>query len=128
MGYKIETTDGLIRFTLHDVVSSEDFARVAEEVRAIEARLEVTPDRITDMTEVTGMNVDFGSVESFAENRRKAVLKNKVKSAIIAPQALHFGFARMFQTLNDNPSIEIKIFVNPLEAWQWLGREAVKTS
>ena len=35
------------------------------------------------------------------------------------------GIARMFQTLNDNPQISIRIFTNAAEAMSWLQGEPV---
>jgi len=47
-------------------------------------------------------------------------LKNYIKSAIVANNPSQFGFARMFQTLNDNPQIEIRIFPAAESAMEWL--------
>jgi hypothetical protein len=33
---------------------------------------------------------------------------------------VHYGFARMFQMLNDNPRIQIRIFGTAEEAVEWL--------
>jgi hypothetical protein len=93
-------------------------------LRDIEAKLEVTPDRISDLS-----NVDFSDLRSidlvmFAEKRRAATLKNKVKSAIIAPKSsVQYGLARMFKAHNQNPDIEIRIFNDLMSANEWLGRE-----
>jgi hypothetical protein len=67
------------------------------------------------------LDLDFPKMEAVASRRRKAPLKNKVKSAIVAPRLDQFGFARMFATLNDNPNIEIQIFNDRDRALEWLG-------
>ncbi|HEX2854014.1 MAG TPA: hypothetical protein VHO24_12310 [Opitutaceae bacterium] len=80
----------------------------------------VSPDRITDMSRVSGITLDFTAMEAFAAKRRNAPLKNRVKSAIVAPQPLQFGFARMYQTLNENRDIVIELFRDEASALQWL--------
>jgi hypothetical protein len=49
-------------------------------------------------------------MRTFAEHRKAQTLANPVKSAAVAPQPVHVGFARMFQTLNEHPQITIEIF------------------
>jgi hypothetical protein len=61
-----------------------------------------------------------------AETRRRATLRNPVKSAIIASDIVRFGFARMFQTLNDNPQIVVAIFGDDESASQWLRLAGVR--
>ena len=61
-----------------------------------------------------------------AETRRRATLRNPIKSAIIASGIVHFGFARMFQTLNDNPQIVVAIFGDDESALQWLRLAGVR--
>jgi len=58
-------------------------------------------------------------VNALAERRRTVALQHPIRSAIVAPTPVSFGFARMFQTLNDHPQIAISIFstVEAAEAW-----------
>ena len=66
--------------------------------------------------------IDVGFEEVFAVAQRRAERKvaAPIKSALVANRPLQFGFARMFQMLNDNPRIQIRIFGNLEEAQQWL--------
>jgi hypothetical protein len=50
-----------------------------------------------------------------------------IRSALIALQPVHFGFARMFQMLNDNPRIQIRIFPNLDDAVLWLESKGIKS-
>lgn len=124
MPIKIQIDDGLIRGAIRAKVTPEDLQRLQVTLRDIEARLEVTPDRIADLTEADVSDLSSEALVLFAESRRAAVLKNKVKSAIVVhKESVQYGLARMFIAHNQNPDIEIKIFYDYAAAYHWLGRE-----
>jgi hypothetical protein len=125
MAHELQYANGLIRFSLFGTVTLEDLLSAGEEARRIEAEAPVSPPRITDMSRVDDLDLDYWRMEEFAARRRIAPLKNKVRSAIVAPSQVQFGFARMFQTLNDNPLIEIRIFSEQAAAELWLDEKPV---
>lgn len=120
MPYSLQSSPGLIQFRVSGVVQLEDLLAAAREVQAIEAAAPVTPHRITDLSAAEDLDMTFSKMADFAALRRAACLKNKVRSAIVATMQVQVGFARMFQTLNDHPQIEIRIFDNHPEAMAWL--------
>jgi hypothetical protein len=77
-------------------------------------------DRVTDFTALERIDVGFEEVFALAMRRAHRTVKGPIKSALVANRPVHFGFARMFQMLNDNPWIQIRIFGNLDEARQWL--------
>jgi len=105
---------------LTGLIALPDLMAHAEEIAAIEASLAVTPHRIAELTVDTVGEVNFPELNTFAAKRRAARLKNPVKSALVAGGAVQFGFARMFQTLNDHPDIQIEIFQSEEAALAWL--------
>jgi len=124
MAINIQIVDGVIEAIFRGKVTEEDFQNLKVVLRDIESTMEVTPDRIADVS-----NADFSELRSvdlvmFAEQRWEATLKNKVKSAVIAPQSsVQYGLARMFMAHNQNPDIEIRIFNDSSSANKWIGRE-----
>jgi hypothetical protein len=125
MAHDLQYANGLIRFSLFGTVTLADLLSAGEEARRIEAEAPVSPPRITDMSRVDDLDLDYWRMEEFAARRRIAPLKNKVRSAIVAPSQVQYGFARMFQTLNDNPLIEIRIFSEHAAAELWLDEKPV---
>lgn len=121
MPYQLKLSPGLLHFTVSGVLTLEDLLAAARETQAIEATEPVTPHRLTDLSRVEDFDLTFSKMENFASLRRAAKFKNKVRSAIVAPSQVQLGFARMFQTLNDNPQTEIRIFPDQTEALAWLG-------
>ena len=59
-------------------------------------------------------------VLSLAEARRRRTFPNSFKTTIIAMEPVHFGFARMFQALNDHAQIAVSIFDDDADALAWL--------
>jgi hypothetical protein len=89
----------------------------------LEDQSPVPKNRISDLTSLEEIEVGFQSVLQVAEARTRRRLAAPVKSALIARSPLHFGFARMFQMLNTNPQIELRIFASTEEALQWFAQE-----
>jgi hypothetical protein len=92
---------------------------LTEEVERLEDA-GVLIDRITDLTSLDRIDVGFEEVFAVAQRRAERKVAAPIKSALVANRPVQFGFARMFQMLNDNPRIQIRIFGNLEEAQQWL--------
>ena len=110
----------MVRIIFSGHLTDGDLATVAESLAEIEAAAEVSPDRLSDLTDVTSIALNFVAMELFAAKRRAAVLRNPVRSALVAPTQLQYGFARMFQTLNDHPEIEIQLFRDMDSGLHWI--------
>lgn len=119
MAYHISIENNVLQIALTGRVTGSDLLRVVSETVNYE-RDPVVPHRVTDLTKITTLDVSFPDVMTIAEQRRVLRFQNSFKSAIIAQQELHLGYARMFQTLNDNPQIYIKIFADRQAADRWL--------
>jgi hypothetical protein len=59
-------------------------------------------------------------VFALAVKRGERAVPAPIRSALVANRPVQFGFARMFEMLNDNPRIQIRIFGNLEEAQRWL--------
>ena len=116
--------NGLLELVFHGDITADDFQAPVEFFTELETRLEVTPDRVTDLSAANLMPLNADFVKRLGASRARAPIKNKIKSAIIAPEPDQFGLARIFQTFNENPSIEIKVFRDAASAYAWLGRAA----
>jgi regulation of enolase protein 1 (concanavalin A-like superfamily) len=113
--------DGILHVSLTGVVSDADLRETAGRLEELERSEETVPHRITHLDEATRIELTFADLWELAKRRRALSLPNRIKSAIIAPDPVHVGFARMFQTLNDHPLIEIAIFPDSESAVKWIG-------
>ena len=120
MAFEMRQENGLLRISLSGTLTNDDLARGAQEVAAFEATCDVVPHRLSDVRPVERLEIDFRSILSFAEDRKRRRFLNAFKSAIVASDIVHYGFARMFQTLNDHAQITIAIFGDEVSALEWL--------
>jgi len=116
----VSVKDGVIHVSFAGVITEADLDQLATDVLEIETAASVIPDRITDLTMVTAMEIDFSSILSLARRRMESTIGNQIKSAIVACRPEHVGFARMFQTVNRHPHITIRIFEDMESAVEWL--------
>jgi len=120
MPYKIALEDGVLRIALTDHLTASEFHALADEAPRYERGVPRVPHRITDMRGITRLGIHYPEVQDFAWKRRALSFPNSFKSAIIATDSAHLGYARMFQMLNDNPQIAIRIFPDEPSANDWI--------
>jgi len=120
MPFQIQIDAEIIRIIFSGKITKDEFIDLLKELTRVELDFECIPDRLTDMSGVTEWESGFTTMNDVAAKRRARVFPNKFKSAIVAPNPADYGIARMFQTLNDNPQIEIQIFKSTAEAEGWL--------
>ena len=120
MEYRLRHEGGVLRLTITGEVTRAELGHVLTEVAAIEATLPRQPHRLTDVSGVTRRDTDYQFMRGIAAERAARQYPNAYKHAYVAPASTSFGFARMFQTLNANPQIEVRIFETAAEAEAWL--------
>jgi hypothetical protein len=110
-----------IRLRFSDALTAADLAEVAERFRGAEGTGVHYPKRLADLSGITVMEVRTPEVLSLAQQRRVAPLPGPVRTALVAVTPVQLGIARMFQTLNDHPLIELRVFPDREAALAWLG-------
>lgn len=126
MPFTIDSSQPIVRITLSGTLTNQDLREAGKEAERIEASFAVVPPRLTDCRPITRLEINFQGVLALATERLKLKFSNMFKSAIIATDVVHYGFARMFETLNDHPQIVIAIFSDEAEALRWLSEPGVK--
>jgi hypothetical protein len=120
MAYALWMEGGLMRIRIDGTITPRDLRELADAVLEAEARALPMPDRVTDMTAATGVDVGFADFLAFAERRLGMELPNPIRSAIVVASRVQLGIARMFQTLNDHPQVTVEIFHDLGDALEWL--------
>jgi hypothetical protein len=118
MPFEIRDEGGYYSARLFGVLDRTDLNGVTAEIERLEDIL--TQDRLTDLTALERIDVGFEEVFALAIKRAQRPIPKPIRSALIASKPVQFGFARMFQMLNDNPRVLIRIFGSLPEAQQWL--------
>jgi hypothetical protein len=119
MPFEIRDEGGFHSARLFGVLDHADLNAVSAEVDRLEDA-GAMKDRLTDLTGLDRIDVGFEEVFALAHRRAQRPIRSPVRSALVASKPVQFGFARMFQMLNDNPRIQIRIFGSLQEAEQWL--------
>ena len=126
MPFTIDTSQPVLRITLSGRLTNQDLLDLGKDAARIESGYAVIPHRLTDMRPVERIEMNFEGVLALATERLKLKFPNTFKSAIVAGDVVHYGFARMFETLNDHPQIVIAIFPDEPEALRWLSEPGTK--
>lgn len=127
MPFEIHDQGPFLSARLFGVLDLRDLNALVEEVERMESEAPAPKDRITDLTALDRIDVGFEEVFAVAHRRMQRQITAPIRSALIAVQPVHFGFARMFQMLNDNPRIQIRIFPNLDDAVLWLESKGIKS-
>lgn len=123
MPFEITNQGAYFLARLFGVLTSQDLERFAEEAEVVENSLPVAMNRVTDITSVEAFDIDYFDVLALAARRRVRLFSKPVKSALIAQQPIEIGFSRMFQSLNDNPQIEVRVLKTLDQAIDWFAEE-----
>jgi len=122
MSFDYKVKDGYISIALYGVVSPSDLREIVQRFREFESTTGIAPHRITDLSRVEVVGMHFAEMNAYVTDLRSIKWKNDARSAIVAPTPLHFGMARMFQTLAENSQVEVGIFPDCEAALQWIRR------
>jgi hypothetical protein len=120
VAFDSQIAQGIVFLTFRGLVTAEDIRDTVSLLTRIEIGAKVSPDRVADLSLIEGVSLNFSAIMNYATVRRTTPLKNKVKAVIVAPQPLQYEFARMFQTLNGNPDIDMEIFTDKESGLAWI--------
>jgi len=126
MPFEIQADAQTIRTIFTGKVTETEIDDLAREIARIEGEYKIGPDRLVDFSAIEKSEVTSASIEQRAKAGRERVYPNKFRSAIVAQRLVDYGCARMYQTYNDNPQIEIRVFKTRAEAEAWLAGGAQK--
>ena len=120
MAYEILQQAGVIRIRfLNDVVPA-DLLTLGTVMDRIDEKLPADPNRLVDLADTQGEQIDFSRIVAFADSRKVRRLRNPIRVAMVARAPLQFGVARMFQSLFSNPQMELRVFRELAAAESWV--------
>lgn len=114
------TTPGAILFArVFGVFTAPELNHLADEAEIAEASQTISLDRITDLTAVERFEVGFREIYHFANRRSAQRFSRVVKSAIIVQDPVQLKVSHMYEALNENPQIWIRVLQSVTEATEW---------
>jgi hypothetical protein len=118
MPFEISIEKDYLLIQLFGALTGEELLEAGRQLQKREEDDPLIP-RVTDVTGIDELKLGFPDIEALANARRVLVFSTPIRSAIVATRPLHIGYARMFQTLNSNPSIDVRIVASREEALAW---------
>ena len=110
MPFQIQADAHIIRTIFSGHLTEAEIGEMARELARVDADSSHMRDRLTDFSAVEHSDFTVETTQHRAESSRTRVYPNNFRSAIVTPQPLHFGLGRMYQTLSDNPQVDLRIF------------------
>jgi len=120
MSFEIVSDSDVMKITLRGAFNSLELVKLFEAVQAREMQLARSPHRITDLSAAAGPQLTQTDIIHAVQRIRSVRYLNEHKSAIVAPSLIQYGFARMFQMLNDHPQVVVGVFRDMESAEVWL--------
>ena len=121
MPFELMTTDAMLFARIFGVFTAPELNYLAAEAEIAEASHAVSLDRITDLTGVEHFEVEFRDIYYFAIRRGGQRFTRVVKSALVVQKAVQHDMASMYEALNENPQIQLRIVWSMAEAKKWFG-------
>jgi hypothetical protein len=128
MPIELSMAPPLLRATFSGTLSAADLAEAVGVVRESEAHGLLYTRRLNDLTGITVMEVRLPEIYALAKLRRETPLPRRVRAALVAATPVQVGVARMFQTLNDHPLVDTRLFAEVEAALAWLAEPEDPTS
>src|SRR2546421_12790877 len=119
MPFELKTPGAVLFARVFGVFTAPELNHLAAEAEIAEASHPVSLDRITDLTAVERFEVGFREIYYFAIRRSAQRFSRVVKSAIVVREPVQFGIARIYEALNENPQIRIRVLRSVTEAKEW---------
>ncbi|HVK15929.1 MAG TPA: hypothetical protein VM533_03210 [Fimbriiglobus sp.] len=126
MPFELTTPDAILFARVYGVFTAPELNHMAWEAEIAEASQPVSLDRITDLTAVERFEVGLREVYYFAVRRSRQRFSRVVKSAIVVQEPEQHGIARVYEAVNENPQIQIRIVRSLSEATEWFTERDVR--
>src|SRR6187431_1804625 len=119
MPFELTTPRAILFARLYGVFTAPELNHLADEAEIAEASHPVSLDRITDLTAVERFEVGMREIFYFAIRRSTQRFSRVVKSAIIVQEPEQVRIASIYEALNENRQIQIRILRSVTEAKEW---------
>jgi SpoIIAA-like len=113
---------GLLRVRAAGVITAAELHAMVTEMEQRFVSANKWPDNLLDLTGIDLSGLGFADMMSLAKRRESVKPPHAIRTAIVADSPTVVGFARMFQTLNNNPDITVQVFQSAADAEDWLAR------
>ena len=124
MPYSLTVEPELVRVVFFGVMTAADLHAMANDVTAIERGRPVPHNRLTDLSQVSDVQLTFTDMLGYVAQRQKQWHAYPLRSALVAAMPVALGFAHMFETLSEQAQVQVFATREAAEAWLLGGMNA----
>lgn len=120
MPFRISLLPEYVHVEWYGDLLNEDLRAIAAELPKIGQQLRKVPNILHTFDKVDAVKLQFDAMHAHTRNLSRIALPNRSKTASYCDRPLVFGVARMMQSLNNNPALQMEVFSSLDEALAWL--------
>ncbi len=122
MPFQHQIEGRVVHIEWHGVVSKRDLQEVGRLMPRVAAEVGFAPDVLHTFGAMQGYSFQPIAVYMLSLLRKRAEIPAGVRSATIATTPEQRKIARLFQSLNRSPNLEMRVFGDEQSARAWLAR------
>lgn len=120
MPYTITPTDAFTHVAWHGVLEARDIESIGKELAVLAQRHGRMSSVLHTFDQVTEVNMEPIVAYRQSLRRNEMHVPNRMRAASVATSPTVFAYARLFEELNRNPMIEMRVFEARESAIAWL--------
>ena len=128
MPIRIEILPDYVHVSWYGKLVNQDLAVLSTEMPKIGEQLRKVPNVLHTFDEVEGMGLQFEAMHTHGRHLGRIKLPNPSRTASVCNNGLAYGMARMMQSLNHNPDLQMEVFSDMETALRWLKGEPGATA
>lgn len=97
-----------------------DLQEVGRTLPGIAMQLGKVPNVLHTFDKVEALHLEFDAMHAHTRELSRAKLPNKSRSAFFCDRPISYGVARMMQSMNSNPDLQMEVFESLDKAIEWL--------
>jgi len=122
MSYIIEARDNIRTVAFTGSLASRDLAEVAERLSVARRHNPQAMNILAELSGLSDIEIDIASMENFAAGLLHLTLTENIKIAFVAKTMIQDSYAESFRILMEHPQIEVQVFQNERDAYEWLSK------
>ena len=120
MPFRTEIKPEFVLIEWYGVLSNQDLMALGMELPRIGMELQKVPNVLHTFEKVEDSKLQFEAMHAHGRALARIKLPNRSRTASVCTSPLAFGMARMMQSLNHNPDLQMEVFNTMEEALAWL--------
>lgn len=120
MPFRIEILPEYVHVEWYGDMVNEDLIEVGLALPKVGEQLRKVPNVLHTFDKVENLRLQFDAMHAHTRKLSRTELPNRSRTASVCERPLFYGVARMMQSLNSNPNLQMEVFTSLEDALAWL--------